>query len=117
MGPFPGRFLRVSVGVMPDSRPTTPKTISLDTRLMSRWMTSVMQCGGIITDVQTDQQPRNDTKNTGDRLKAETQKLIEKVVVATKQNSKGKEGDSLKTEENSIEEKKTVRKRGRRKAR
>tara|TARA_B100001175_G_scaffold10041_1_gene7876 strand:- start:331 stop:573 length:243 start_codon:yes stop_codon:yes gene_type:complete len=80
-------------------------------------MTSVMQCGGIITDVQTDQQPRNDTKNTGDRLKAESQKLIEKVVVATKQNSKGKEGDSLKAEENSIEEKKTVRKRGRRKAR
>lgn len=117
MGPFPGRFLRVSVGVMPDSRPSTPKTISLDTRLMSRWMTSVMQCGGIITDVQTDRQPRSDTKNTGDRLKAESQKLIEKVVVATKQNSKGKEGDSLKAEENSIEEKKTVRKRGRRKAR
>ena len=117
MGPFPGRFLRVSVGVMPDSRPTTPKTISLDTRLMSRWMTSFMQCGGIIIDVQTDQQPGKNTKNTGEKLKAQSQKLIEKVVVATKPTSKGKEEDSVKAEANNIEEKKPVRKRGKRKAR
>ena len=117
MGPFPGRFLRVSVGVMPDSRPTTPQTISLDTRLMSRWMTSFMQNGGIITDVQADQKPGKGTKNTGEKLKAQSQKLLEKVVVATKQSSKGKEEDSVKAEESNTEEKKTARKRGRRKAR
>ena len=117
MGPFPGRFLRVSVGVMPDSRPTTPKTISLDTRLMSRWMTSFMQCGGIITDVQTDQQLGKNTKNTGEKLKAQSQKLIEKVVVAAKPTSKDKEEDSVKAEEINAEEKKPARKRGRRKAR
>ena len=117
MGPFPGRFLRVSVGVMPDSRPTTPQTISLDTRLMSRWMTSFMQNGGIITDVQADQKSGKSTKNTGEKLKAQSQKLLEKVVVATKPSSKGKEEDSVKAEESNTEEKKPARKRGRRKAR
>tara|TARA_B100000475_G_scaffold79558_1_gene57415 strand:- start:49 stop:201 length:153 start_codon:yes stop_codon:yes gene_type:complete len=50
-------------------------------------------------------------------LKAQSQKLLEKVVVATKQSSKGKEEDSVKVEESNTEEKKTARKRGRRKAR
>ena len=117
MGPFPGRFLRVSVGVMPNSRPTTPQIISLDTRLMSKWMTSFTQNGGIITDVQADQIPGKVTKNAGERLKAQSQKLLEKVVVATKPNSKSKEENSVKSEVNNIEEKKSARKRGRRKAR
>ena len=76
-----------------------------------------MQNGGIITDVQADQKPGKGTKNTGEKLKAQSQKLLEKVVVATKQSSKGKEEDSVKVEESNTEEKKTARKRGRRKAR
>ena len=116
MGPFPGRFLRVSVGVMPDSRPTTPKTISLDTRLMSRWMTSFMQCGGIITDVQTGSTQENSPK---ERQRTRTSKLSEKLVAKTKSTptSKIKEEDSAKAEECSIEEKKPARKRSRRKPR
>ena len=117
MGPFPGRILRVSVGVMPDSRPTTPQTISLDTRLMSKWMTSFMQNGGIITDVQANQLTEKITKDTGEELKSQSQKLIERVVVATKPNGKCKEEDSVKPEVSNIEEKKSARKRGRRKAR
>ena len=111
MGPFPGRFLKVSVGVMPDSRPTTPKTISLDTRLMSRWMTSFMQCGGIITDVQTG----STQENSRDKQKTQSPKISQKIKSAS--NSKIKEEESLKAEECSIEEKKPARKRGRRKAR
>ena len=115
MGPFPGRFLKVSVGVMPDSRPTTPKTISLDTRLMSRWMTSFMQCGGIITDVQTG----STQENSRDKQKTQSPKISEKIVekIKSASNSKIKEEKPLKAEECSIEEKKPARKRGRRKAR
>ena len=96
---------------MPDSRPTTPKTISLDTRLMSRWMTSFMQCGGIITDVQTG----STQENSRDKQKTQSPKTSEKIKSAS--NSKIKEEESLKAEECSIEEKKPARKRGRRKAR
>lgn len=114
MGPFPGRLLRVSVGVMPDSRPTTPQTISLDTRLMSKWMTSFMRNGGTITGVEADRTPE---KSTGEKLKSQSQKLLEKVVVATKLDHKGKEEDTLKPEVSNNEQKKSSRKRGRRKAR
>merc|ERR1711991_980917 len=94
---FPGRFLKVSVGVMPDSRPTTPKTISLDTRLMSRWMTSFMQCGGIITDVQTG----STQENSRDKQKTQSPKISEKIVekIKSASNSKIKEEEQKKKTE------------------
>ena len=116
MGPFPGRFLNVSVGVMPDTRPTTPKTISLDTRLMSRWMTAFMQSGGIITDVRTGSTRENSSK---DKPEAQAPTHSEKIVAKTKSTStnKIKAEEAAKAEECSIEEKKPARKRSRRKAR
>ena len=51
MGPFEGRFLQVSTGVLDGSRPGTQRSIQIDTRLMSQWMESMHHCGVSIKDV------------------------------------------------------------------
>ncbi|QNI95087.1 hypothetical protein SynA15127_02017 [Synechococcus sp. A15-127] len=45
MGPFSGRQLRITTGVVNGSRPSTARAISLDTRFMGQWMKAARQCG------------------------------------------------------------------------
>ena len=68
-------------------------------------------------DVKADRKPEKITQDKGEKLKAQSQKLIERVVVGTKANRKIKEEDSVKPEVSNIGEKKSARKRGGRKAR
>ena len=51
MGPFEGRFLQVSTGILDGSRPGTQRSIQIDTRLMSQWMESMHHCGVSIKNV------------------------------------------------------------------
>ena len=53
MGPFDGRFLQVSTGVLDGSRPGTQRSVQIDTRLMSRWMESMHHCGVSIMHVSS----------------------------------------------------------------
>ena len=51
VGPFPGRSIRVSTGVMEGCRPSTPHTVCVDTRFMARWMQAFRSCNTPITYV------------------------------------------------------------------
>ena len=51
MGPFPGRLIHVSTGVMDGCRPSTCHTVCVDTRFMAQWMKSFRSCNTPITSV------------------------------------------------------------------
>ena len=51
MGPFPGRLIHVSTGVMDGCRPSTSHTVRVDTRFMAQWMKSFRSCNTPITSV------------------------------------------------------------------
>lgn len=51
MGPFPGRLIHVSTGVMDGCRPSTSHTVCVDTRFMAQWMKSFRNCSTPITSV------------------------------------------------------------------
>ena len=51
MGPFSGQRLHISTSVMDGSRPSTSRTISIDTRFMNQWMQATHRCGVSILHV------------------------------------------------------------------
>ena len=65
MGPFEGRFLQVSTGVLDGSRPGTQRSVQIDTRLMSRWMESMHHCGVSIENVSATSETHSSSGNIG----------------------------------------------------
>jgi hypothetical protein len=76
MGPFSGQRLEVSTGVMDGSRPTTKRSITINTRFMNRWMQATHDRGvaiqqvsspGLRTTPSTDQQSSLKQNRASDR--------------------------------------------------
>ena len=102
MGPFPGRLIHVSTGVMDGCRPSTIHTVPVDTRFMAQWMKSLRSCNTLITSVgwsAADQPSIPAPKKQASRSKA--RKLVEKLT-PQKESSSNKEvnADSGKPEAN-----------------
>ena len=67
MGPFEGRFLQVSTGVLDGSRPGTQRSIQIDTRLMSQWMESMHHCGVSIKNVSAISENHSSFRNVDEK--------------------------------------------------
>ncbi|QNI99324.1 hypothetical protein SynA1562_00468 [Synechococcus sp. A15-62] len=102
MGPFPGRLIHVSTGVMDGCRPSTSHTVCVDTRFMAQWMKSFRSCNTPITSVgwsAADQPlipaPKKQTSTS------KVRKLVEKLTPQKETSSNKKEkADSDKPEAN-----------------
>ena len=105
MGPFEGRFLQVSTGVLDGSRPGTQRCIRIDTRLMSQWMESMHHCGVSIKNVSVISENHssfgNINKNTAKREPNEKKNLIpsislrnqkEQIEISSSQPDEGNRG-------------------------
>ena len=116
MGPFPGRLIHVSTGVMDGCRPATSHTVCVDTRFMAQWMKSFRSCNTLITSVGWS--AANQPSRPAPQKQASTskvRKLVEKLTPQKESSSSKKEkADSGKPEE--IKSKSTSsRRRNRRK--
>ena len=100
MGPFPGRLIHVSTGVMDGCRPSTTHTVCVDTRFMAQWMKSFRTCNTPITSVDwsaTDQPSITAPKEQASTSKV--RKLVEKLTPQKESSSNKKEkADSVKRE-------------------
>ena len=115
MGPFSGRLLSVYIEMLPGSRPTKQRHISLDSRYMSQWMKAAKNSHAAITHISAAHHDSTATsvESTGSS-KDKSQTLIEKmsaqspsVTKKTETNGVGKSADSKP---------KANRRRGRRKS-
>ena len=102
MGPFPGRLIHVSTGVMDGCRPSTSHTVSVDTRFMAQWMKSFRSCNTPITSVgwsAVDQPSIPEFKKQSSKSKV--RKLVEKLTPQEETTPNNKEkADSDKPEAN-----------------
>ena len=102
MGPFPGRLIHVSTGVMDGCRPSTSHTVRVDTRFMAQWMKSFRSCNTPITSVgwsAADQPLIPAPKKQPSTSKV--RKLVEKLTPQKETSSNKKEkADSDKPETN-----------------
>ena len=100
MGPFPGRLIHVSTGVMDGCRPSTTHTVWVDTRFMAQWMKSFRNCNTPITSVgwgAVDQPAMPAPKKQTSTSKV--RKLVEKLTPQKESSSNKKEkADSSKPE-------------------
>ena len=101
MGPFPGRLIHVSTGVMDGCRPSTTHTVCVDTRFMAQWMKSIRSCNTPITSVgwsAADQTsiPANKKQTSTSKVR----KLVEKLKPQKESTSNKVKTDSVKPEAN-----------------
>ena len=115
MGPFSGRLLSVSAAMLPGSRTSKQRHISLDSRFMSQWMKAAKNSHAAITHISAVHHDSITTRqgSTGSS-KDKSQTLIEKMSAEfpsltnkTENNGVGKSADSKS---------KANRRRGRRKS-
>ena len=115
MGPFSGRLLSVSIAMLPGSRTSKQRLISLDTRFMSQWMKAARNSRAAITEMSTAGlnsiiARKEQTENSLDKSKTLIEKLSTQLPNPTQKieyNEVGKSGDSKP---------KINRRRGRRKS-
>ena len=117
MGPFPGRLIYVSTGVMDGCRPSTQHTVRVDTRFMAQWMKSFRSCNTPITFVgwkAADHPTIPATKKKSSTSKV--RKLVEKLTPQKESTSKKKEQTtSDNTESSKGSKRSSSRRRNRRK--
>ena len=102
MGPFPGRLIHVSTGVMDGCRPSTSHTVRVDTRFMAQWMKSFRSCNTPITSVgwSTADKPLIPAPKKQPST-SKVRKLVEKLTPQKETSSNKKEkADSDKPEAN-----------------
>ena len=100
MGPFPGRLIHISTGVMDGCRPSTTHTVCVDTRFMAQWMQSFRSCNAPITSVgwSTADQPTIPAPKK-QASTSKVRKLVEKLTPQKESSSNKKEkADSSKPE-------------------
>ena len=115
MGPFSGRLLSISIAMLPGSRTSKQRHISLDSRFMSQWMKAAKNSHAAIKHISAS--PCHSTtvgKGKKVNLKDKPQNLIENISTQFPRLTKkvessgaGKSGDSKP---------KANRRRGRRKS-
>ena len=114
MGPFPGRLIQVSTGVMDGCRPSTPHTVGVDTRFMAQWMQAFRSCKTSITCVgwsKAEHRPLTAPKTKESTSKV--RQLVEKLTSTSESSSSKK--TSGKIEESKETKKSSGRRRNRRK--
>lgn len=113
MGPFPGRLIQVSTGVMDGCRPSTPHTVGVDTRFMAQWMQAFRSCKTSITCVgwsKAEHRPLTATPKTKEST-SKVRQLVEKLTSTSDSSSSKKTSDKIE------ESKETKKSSGRRKNR
>ena len=115
MGPFSGRLLNVSAAMLPGSRTSKQRHISLDSRFMSQWMKAAKNSHAAITQISA-AHLHSTTKMEGatGRLKDKSQTLIGKMSAQFPNLTKNMKTDVVGTSDESKQ--KGKRRRGRRKS-
>jgi len=116
MGPFSGRLLSVSAAMLPGSRTSTQRHISLDSRFMSQWMKAAKNSHAAITQISATHLDSTTTtrKGTTGRSKDKSQTLIGKMSAQFPSLTKNMKTDIDRTSDESKQ--KGKRRRGRRKS-
>lgn len=115
MGPFSGRLLSVYIEMLPGSRTTKQRHISLDSRFMSQWMKAAKNSHALITHISaahydSTAASMGSTRSTKDN----SQTLIEKMSAQSPSTTKKTETNGVV--KNADSKPKANRRRGRRKS-
>ena len=115
MGPFSGRLLNVSIAMLPGSRTSKQRQISLDSRFMSQWMKAAKNSHAAIIHISAAQIDSTTTrKGTTGGSKDKSQTLIEKMSAQFPSLTKKTETNGVGMSDES--QQKGKRRRGRRKS-
>ena len=115
MGPFSGRLLSVSAAMLPGSRTSKQRHISLDSLFMSQWMKASKNSHAAITQISAAHLDSTTTrKGTTGRSKDKSQTLIGKMSAQFPSLTKNMKTDIDRTSDESKQ--KGKRRRGRRKS-
>ena len=108
MGPFDGRFLQVSTGILDGSRPSTRRSVQIDTRRMSQWMESMHYCGVSIKNVSS---VSINHSSTDSAVKQKSEKEHENVKKTTSSISVHKQKEKIDVASGQSDERNKVKKR------
>ena len=114
MGPFSGRLLSVSAAMLPGSKTSKQRHISLDSRFMSQWMKAAKNSHAAITQISAANLDSTTRKGTTGRSKDKSQTLIGKMSAQFPSLTKNMKTDVDRTGDESKQ--KGKRRRGRRKS-